>query len=675
MLTRLKFKVEFASTQKLFQGTHEFQTGMTAIIGKNEAGKSLRLEMIRYALFGSKALRSDAKSYKRLEVKLIFSVHVGTPMEAAYEVHRIGNKHRLMKADGTELAVGVSPVNAAIVKLMGYDLEVFDVANAVMQDEIASLSRKTPTERKRMVDRTIGLDAVDRVTKGVNEEILTVKKTVDLLKTMVIETHAEPVCPDDVKNLSLKDLEAEAADLQAKAQERKHIEGRLLGAKCDQPGAPVWDNPVTETTEELVAKQGEITTAYNKLADIRRQKELYEIASAVVKGGPTAGVIQRYIDEDFDTQWKNFEIYESKRVEMPTVTHDDLKLLEQALHTAKARDVVCPSCAHGFKLLPDGETTNPVEVPEGLLVHFGTITSTKLLQAERELRAYEAFAALPVVEQPILNKITHAFRYRAAYEQLVTLEKEGFNPLTAEAQLTEGQAVYDRDLKTNNDKIAQRRLQDSANQVYDHKMANYVAYLALLEELKPQFEALEYVHDRIGIVNEQYAKRRRYEEDLGMYQAKQAAQQNALDNLAFLEKELETLQNVKKALTELKPKVKVHLLPSLNKVASSLLAQMTNAERNSIEIDEEFDIKVDGQAMNELSGSAKAVANLAVRIGLGMVLTNRVFSVLLADEIDAAMDDERASYTAGCIRNLFPTIKQIMLISHKQPEADNLIEL
>jgi DNA repair exonuclease SbcCD ATPase subunit len=92
-------------------------------------------------------------------------------------------------------------------------------------------------------------------------------------------------------------------------------------------------------------------------------------------------------------------------------------------------------------------------------------------------------------------------------------------------------------------------------------------------------------------------------------------------------------------------------------------------------IDEKFNIKVDGQPLQTLSGSGKAVANLAIRIGLGQVLTNKVFSIFMADEIDASMDNERAEYTAQCMHRLSDNISQIFLVSHKRPEADHYIDL
>ena len=130
-----------------------------------------------------------------------------------------------------------------------------------------------------------------------------------------------------------------------------------------------------------------------------------------------------------------------------------------------------------------------------------------------------------------------------------------------------------------------------------------------------------------------------------------------------------------KALRKLRLRVKEYLVPSLSRVASKLLASMTGGKRVDIDIDEEFNILVDGQSLNTLSGSGKAAANLAIRIGLGQVLTNKVFSVFMADEIDASMDEDRAGFTAECLRSLTQHIGQIVQVSHKHVDADTYIEL
>lgn len=148
------------------------------------------------------------------------------------------------------------------------------------------------------------------------------------------------------------------------------------------------------------------------------------------------------------------------------------------------------------------------------------------------------------------------------------------------------------------------------------------------------------------------------------------------DKLQLKKDDLNDLTNTINGLKELKVKIKTHLVPSLNTAASIYLNQMTDGLRNSIVVTEDFDVTVDGQKLEALSGSAKAVANLALRIGLGQVLTNEVFSVFMGDEIDGSMDDQRAKATAICLRNLTKSIDQVIIVSHKKNiEADHYLEL
>jgi DNA repair exonuclease SbcCD ATPase subunit len=128
-------------------------------------------------------------------------------------------------------------------------------------------------------------------------------------------------------------------------------------------------------------------------------------------------------------------------------------------------------------------------------------------------------------------------------------------------------------------------------------------------------------------------------------------------------------------LNEIRLRIKTYLVPSLSRVASHLLTQMTGGERSSIEVNENFDILVDGQRLDTLSGSGKACANLALRIGLGQVLTNNVLSIFIGDEIDASMDQNRADFTQNSLGSLTNQISQIFLVTHKIPSADHVVRL
>ena len=166
------------------------------------------------------------------------------------------------------------------------------------------------------------------------------------------------------------------------------------------------------------------------------------------------------------------------------------------------------------------------------------------------------------------------------------------------------------------------------------------------------------------------------------FQAEHRAWEAAVRNYAEvvgtldqLQAELKEWRGAEAALAAIRTRVKTHLAPSLSRAASSLLSRMTAGALSTMEVSEDFDVRVDGKAVEGLSGAGKAAANLALRIALGYVLTNRVFSVLLADEVDAGMDAERADATAQAFQNLTATLKQVLLVTHKTPEGDHYIRL
>jgi len=67
--------------------------------------------------------------------------------------------------------------------------------------------------------------------------------------------------------------------------------------------------------------------------------------------------------------------------------------------------------------------------------------------------------------------------------------------------------------------------------------------------------------------------------------------------------------------------------------------------------------------------------NLALRVGLGRVLTSRVLSIFIGDEIDYAMDKERVGATQQTMRGMTEFLDQIILVTHKGIEADHTISL
>ena len=218
---------------------------------------------------------------------------------------------------------------------------------------------------------------------------------------------------------------------------------------------------------------------------------------------------------------------------------------------------------------------------------------------------------------------------------------------------------------------------------YDQRVATYErgprTDYAIWEEERAEkatrAEELEPVPAELARLEAQYEQAKIFEDRMKAYEKAQADYEARKAEIDKRRAQEDGYRPGKDALTILRRLVKQHLIPSLNKVASHYLSRMTGGERDTIDVNEDFEIKVDGQPINTLSGSGKAVANLALRLGLGQVLTNNQFSVFLGDEIDASMDKDRAEKTSNTLEYLKDRISQILLVTHKYPLADYYIEL
>lgn len=562
---------------KHFDRTFDFSKGLTGIIGQNEAGKSLIVEAIRYALFGTTALRGKADDYKKLHVELDFVVN-GTD----FTVLRKGSKCEL---SGGRTASGTKPVNEAIRDILGYGLDVFDVANACNQGNIEQLSNMPPTARRQMVDKTIGLNVLDDLISYCGTEGNANKRAAEAISNRIQEP-VEPVKPEGYRPA------IDTSELQEKVNEYHRLNGYLSKA----PAAPVEPEPCPVTDDVASYQQ-------------RRQE--------IIDGNL---VIQRKLN--------------SLKPEVLTLEQiEEHEAQVQVWERARQRDkllaqghLCCPSCDHQWPVAGDA------------LKQFDDLPPVIAEPLKIDTRAARALLGNNAEIERLSKEIYEVPADRSAELQQLVQHAAAMQAYQA------AKLAYDRYHEGLEQKQARlEELQNCEVELREAQVANQVALS--YEQAMTRFDL-----DRV-----------RFEED-------QAA-------AAALSSKAEEYLRAREILQALKVSVKTHLLPSLNKVASVLLAQMTGGERAKVEVSDDFEITIDDQPIGTLSGSGKAVANLAIRIALGQILTNRVFSVFLADEVDAAMDNDRAGHTAEALRRLTDTVQQVVLVTHKRPETDHTFEL
>lgn len=667
MFHSLRYSVTFPSTGRTLLADLKFETGFYAITGSNESGKTMILEMLRFLLFGSAALRGRADDYRSLSASGEVTIR-GT----RYRLERSAKKAAMFQ--GTEqIASGVTAVNEKVVRLLGYGLAVFDVANSINQGDVERLGSMSSAERKRLIDQVLGMDALELTAKwGVEEAKLIEREAEGVRRRLVLPV--QPTQPEGytpTAGVDLPALRAEASEL-AKAR-------AFLSVPRSAPVPPEEVAPVEPGLAE-------------GRAELREQIALLR---ARIQALPAAAPYTAERLDEAEAAWAAFDRYQEAQAWLkrhPRPSHDKDTLLRYAeqyalldkanerirreqqltieIEQAKARGR-CTVCDTPFAHNHIGELETELNHLAPVKVDFDPRGLPRPL-IEQQLRQWESFDAakheemedVPAAEAPSIPR-THSFRAMIAQ----AAERAALQP-----QLEQLDAVY-AGLPDYEAQALARQAYEAALQRYTVEKLAYDQWVEQATATAATAERLAGADQRLTAAEASYTVSLIYEQALEAFGRAYDAYQTGVEEAEALEAKAAQYRKVRELMNVLRSLIKQHLMPSLNKVASHLLHKMTGGQRSAIYVSEDFDVVVDRQDLDTLSGSGKACANLALRIALGQVLTNRVFSVLLADEVDASMDEFRSEQTSNVLCTLDNSISQVLLVSHKSIEAINHIDL
>jgi exonuclease SbcC len=601
VLKSIEYTVQFASTGRTLHEQIRFDRGFGAIVGPNESGKSMVLEMVRWILFGSSALRGSASDYTKVHGALAFTVKGDD-----YFATRSNNGATLKRGD-VEIATGTKPVNLKVVETLGYGLPVFDIANVANQNDLLALGQMPAAQRKRLVDSVIGLGVIDDLAKLAGDEANALKRRASDLAG-ALAAPVEPVPPDFYEPSTV--LATRVQELVTYKSQWDQLMGWLSVEK------PKVQRPETDVAlpaaelEQFVETQNKVKA---RVAELEKMPK---------------------------PRYTLLELAELKRQNLGYENAKRLKGLESRLVHLEKEQMKCPECGHQWSL--DQKTIDQLKGE----IHM--------------LKAVNIFSDKPA-ELPDLyldKEIDKVHAYNADHDAEL-----------AELKKTLAKQPDFRDM------LVKRQRYELALERYDAEMQSYDEWRRDYDRKLTQANELELLFAELPSLQNKYEQARDYESHQAFYAKVKKEYDERLALAETVRAESEDWTRARTALATLRSKVKQHLVPSLNKVASHLLKEMTSGQRQSVVIDEDFEITVDGQPLRTLSGSGMAVANLAIRIGLGQVLTRNIMNVFMADEIDASMDKIRSDSTAQALQNLRSTITQILLVTHKSPEADYYINL
>lgn len=614
MITRLRYNIKFSTTGKSFSNELNFKPGFTVISGKNEGGKSLILEMIEYGLFGSAALRGTASDYDLLDMELEFEAR-----GQKHIVTRNGTTHKLDK----DKAVGAKAVNSEIIKLLSYDMDVFRVANFAKQGQLNDFTvRMRNTARRKMVDELIGMDQLETVEKICRSESNANKRLRDDLTKRLIQP-VEPQKPDPY-TVSLE------LDMALRKQlEVEFKRTQLTGMK--KPRFP--EAPVRGRFSDDVERHEE---------DRNNTNSERRILERTLQGFPAATFSRSDLDLSAAI-WKQrtygpYPTYSQEDLDQFLVDHEELRRWGDS--------VVCPACDTRFIPNHDGDCVAPSTPPL-------TIAEIKTQQdAWRRWGDETPIEGEPVVARDQIN---------VGYDALAKAESRK----DIEEQLAALPVLEDR-----SQELKEKISYDRAVLVYESELKRYTDDLIAWDEA--QKEVVNLPEPDPELENKLQISRN-YEEQKRRYDADSETYSKLNEELEQLNQTAEDYYNGAEALKFVRSQIKAQLVPSLNKVASYLLSEMSNGQRTKVVVDEDFNITVDGQPVDTLSGSGVSIVNLALRLALGQVITQSVMPVFMGDELDADMDKDRAEATHEALRKVSKMLKQVIVVSHKDIQGETNI--
>lgn len=612
MLKQLRYSVQFPSTGRTFENQITFAPGLTAIVGPNEAGKSLVIEMTRYCLFGKTALRGAAADYKNLEAELEL-----TAGGKDIHVRRLPKKEELW-VDGVLSAVGAEAVNRTVPQVLGFALDVFDIALAAQQDELHALTKMKPTERGKMVEKLTGEVALATTEKLCKDEAKGHNTAADAMSVMLREP-VKPVAPEDYYP-----SEALWADLEA-LRDRNEQRNRLT--QVTHPELPV-------APEDPGLDEDALVEYMRDRASKLLQKESLEKQIAAIPE-------PRFTLEEIAQAEAYSEYTDRVKRRGPRPDHSMEDLIHWQTEWLAPTSGQCPNCGYDF--------TSARRIPPLTLAEV------------REQIARHGNWPDELVE-PTPKVIPNLLREKMAHERATELE--GLRRELAQITIPDDRTA---DLKLARNYNFERTR-------YDERVRRYTIDLRAWEEAQAALQTLG-PSESPDELYKAWTESSRFEEASRTYEQESVRYIEQLQIVTAKREEGEGFKRGADALKLTRQKVKQELTPSLSREASKLLYAMTNGERSVIIVDEDFNVFVDNQPLATLSGSGKSVVNLALRIGLGRVLTSRILPIFIGDEIDYAMDKERVGATQEMFRGLTSMLDQVILVTHKNIDADNIVSL
>ena len=663
--------------RKFKQIVVEFPDGVTGVIGLNGAGKSTIFEAISWVLYGPVAARTSADQIKREGAETSEPCRVELEFVFEDDQYRIVremtgknlNASATATVNGNIAASGAETVSKFVQKKLGMDFKSFFTSIFAKQKELNALSTMNASERRPLILKMLGIDALDEVVKEIRSDkrhksSLIEKLSLDLVdktgKDKIEKYKAETGELNEKQKVMVLSIKQVKEKIQTFKKELETLEKKYKNSKNEYEKINLRKEQLGEqkTLFENKGKlQEQIKELQNKIE--KRQASLEEQQKELKGFGDIAKEIKN-VEERMDKTDKEIEeiikIKERKKTLITSLNKSIREIDSKRKNIEKmGPDASCPTCD---RVLGDQH--------DQLLKKFDEEKNDK----NKEI---EIFSKDVLIERKKYEKM---FRERQALEKKRDyLQKQQRKKERIDTTIRNTSIELEREKKEIEDKEKQKAKIGEVE--FDLK-----GYEAVKNQVKGLYSKYQSMLDILGEKKDQLGSAKLELEK------KDGEKKLIISKIKTLHEKMDELKEFKKRITDEKRNVqnlkmlsdvmssfRSHLIsrirPALSLYASDFFSRLTDGKYQEIEIDENYNLMVyDGGNPYEIerfSGGEEDLANLCLRLAISEVITERaggLFNFIILDEIFGSQDMIRRQNIMKALNSLSSKFRQIFLITH-----------
>ena len=655
----------------------EFPDGVTGVVGLNGVGKSTLFEAIAWTLYGPVAARTSTEQIKRegvassdpcrVELDFIFD-------DDAYHIIREMSGKNLTASgsatvNGKLVANGAEILSKFIQKKLGMDWKSFYTSIFAKQKELNTLSSMNPSERRQLILRMLGIDAVDEIISQIRSTIKEKKNLIDNLTGDLVDEHGQNKIQVFKQEIHRQQRKLHEQSLRMDEQKKRYqkIQGELLQLKKDSETKKDSYEKLLNSSKQLEDNKN----LFEKKQRLEKDKQLLEKSfhdRTMILEKLKEKLLQfKNLENDLETfekqQEKNTNALQTvikKKEQIATLTNrirEDVKELTTKKHTIEKMgpQAKCPTCErllgdHQQRLIDtftedlekkNQEAQRLLDEQKNLLAEYDRFTREK-----QALQKKNMFLRSQVVERErSQNTIQHTTQEMQREKQELEHHKKDLKNLGTvhfdethykqiRTKVTEAYILYQKSLETINN-IREKQQQ-------------------IAVEIKGQEGDKKLIEEQMKTLERNIEDQQRLEKKLEQERT-EAQHQNMLSEV------MESFRTY--LISQIRPVLSAH--------ASDLFDDLTDGKYSQIELDEDYNLLVYDHgtpySIERFSGGEEDLANLCIRLAISEIITERagsIFQFVVLDEIFGSQDQIRKQNIIKTLNGFSSKFKQIFLITH-----------